>query len=144
MADLRKSGLAFAKAMKQAEGEAKHVEDESEDEAKHSESTVKLTARIAFLERELKKRELVEALDKKLAESKLGRAETDKIRALIGTPKSEAEITKTIATFKEAFEMGRGGSESAKPFASLFVTGTEKAEAPSGKAKVSFSDCVKL
>lgn len=128
----------------EAEGEAES-EVESEGEAKHAESMVKLTARIAFLERELKKRELAEFLDKKLAESKLGRAETDKLRKLIGTPKSEAEILKTIGTFKEAFDMGRGGSESAKPsFASLFVTGTEKAETTNGKAKVSFVDCVKL
>lgn len=132
----------------EAEGEAKQIEaedeSEKEEEVKHSESVVKLTARIAFLERELKKRELADMLDKKLSESKLGRAETDKLRALIGTPKSEAEITKTIETFKEAFTMGKGGSESAKPLASLFVTSTEKTESVAGKAKVSFADCVKL
>jgi hypothetical protein len=132
----------------EAEGEAKQVEaeeeTEKEEETKHSESVVKLTAKIAFLERELKKRELADLLDKKLAESKLGRAETDKLRALIGTPKSEAEITKTIETFKEAFTMGKGGSESPKSFASLFVTSTEKTEAANGKAKVSFADCVKI
>ena len=104
---------------------------------------MKLTARIAFLERKLKGYELAATLDKKLAESKLGRAETDKIRTLIGEPKSEGHILETIKVFKEAFAMA-GGSESAKPsFASLFVTGTEKQE-ETPKAKISFSECVKF
>jgi translation initiation factor IF-2 len=64
------------------------------------ESEIKLTARVAFLERELKKRELSEAMDKHLRESGLGRAETDKIRALIGEAKSEAQILETIKIFK--------------------------------------------
>ena len=141
--------LAKHMAMKQAavteaEGEEKKEEKEVEaEEAKHSESTVKLTARIAFLERKLKGYELSAALDKKLQESKLGRAETDKLRALIGEPKSEAHIAETIKVFKEAFSMA-GGSESIKPsFASLFITGTEKQE-EQPKAKVSFSECVKF
>ena len=128
-------------AKKQAESEAKHAEDESEEseEAKHSESNVvKLTARIALLERELKKRELAEALDSKLQESGLGRAETDKLRKLIGTPKSVSEIEKTIKIFKEAFS-SRG--ESVKK--SIFVMGAEKETArPQAKAKVSFGSCL--
>jgi hypothetical protein len=121
------------------EGEKK---EEEAEEAKHSEAEVRLTAQLALLERELKGYKLAAVLDKKLQESKLGRAETDKIRALIGTPKSEAHILETIKVFKEAFSMA-GGSESSKPsFASLFITGTEKQdEMP--KAKVSFSDCIK-
>ena len=141
--------LAKHMAMKQAEvkkeSEAEEVEAEESEkkEEEVKESTVKLTARIAFLERELKGYKLAAALDKKLAESKLGRAETDKLRALIGEPKSEAHIAETIKVFKEAFSMA-GGSESAKPsFSSLFITGTEKQE-EQPKAKVSFSECVKF
>jgi len=138
--------LAKHMAMKQAEvaeaeGEEKEEEEKVEEAVK--ESAVKLTARIAFLERKLKGYELSIALDKKLQESKLGRAETDKLRALIGEPKSEAHIADTIKVFKEAFSMA-GGSESMKPsFASLFITGAEKQE-ETPKAKVSFSDCVKF
>ncbi len=137
--------LAKHMAMKQAEVVEAEGEEEKEEEEEEEvkESAVKLTARIAFLERELKGYKLAAALDKKLAESKLGRAETDKLRALIGEPKSEAHIAETIKVFKEAFSMA-GGSESIKPsFASLFITGAEKQE-ETQKAKVSFSECVKF
>lgn len=125
------------------EAEAKHAEAEEEKKESEGEETkeserVKLEARIAFLERELKARNLAETLDAKLKESGLGRAETDRIRALIGTPKSEAEIIKTISIFKEAFS-ARGESSKGSGF---FVTATEKAPAPAKKSKVSFGDCV--
>jgi len=136
---------------------AKAAEDEKcEDEAKKEvvpqnpkadpkkyvgakkESEVKLAARVAFLERELKKRELTDVLDRKLKESGLGRAETDKIRSLIGTPKSESQIIDTIRIFKEAF--GVRGSESVSKKGDFFVT-MERAEAPKKKtSKVDFSD----
>jgi len=137
--------LAKHMAAKQEESEVKAAEAEDEKEAeevKHSESVVRLTGNIAMLERKLKGYELAATLDKKLAESKLGRAETDKIRTLIGAPKSETHIVETIKVFKEAFSMA-GGSESAKPsFASLFITGSEKQE-ETPKAKISFSECLK-
>lgn len=101
------------------------------------EADIKLVARIAFLERELKKRELGEVLDQKLKESGLGRAETDKIRECIGAPKSESQIVETIKIFKEAFNV-RGG-ESALKKEGFFVT-TERTEIPAKTSKVSFSD----
>lgn len=102
------------------------------------ENEVKLAARVAFLEKELKKRELTDTLDKKLKESGLGRAETDKIRSLIGAPKSESQIVDTIKIFKEAF--GVRGSESASKKGDFFVS-MERAEAPVKKtSKVDFSD----
>ena len=140
---MKQAEVAESEGEEKEEEEVKESEEVEAEEAKHSESTVKLTARIAFLERKLKGYELSAALDKKLQESKLGRAETDKLRALIGEPKSEAHIAETIKVFKEAFSMA-GGSESVKPsFASLFITGTEKQE-EQPKAKVSFSECVKF
>lgn len=130
------------KAMKLAKHmAAKHAESEEEEEKKESktlpkkEREVKLEARIAFLERELKKRELKEVLDSKLKESGLGRAETDKIRALIGEPKAESEITKTIKIFKEAFNARGESSEKG------FFINPVKVSAPVKKSKVSFSDC---
>jgi len=140
------------KKVKAAEGEK--CEDEKEEEAKHSEvvpmepkadpekgaeakeSEVKLAARIAFLEGELKKHDLAAVLDKKLKESGLARAATDKIRECIGTPKSEAHIIETIKIFKEAFAV-RGGESVAKD-ASFFVT-TERKEVGAVDTKVDFS-----
>lgn len=102
------------------------------------ESEIRLTAKVAMLERELKKRELSEMLDKKLKESGLGRAETDKIRDLIGAPKSESQILDTIKIFKEAFSV-RGGEAPAKK--GDFFVSMERAEAPAKKiGKINFSD----
>ena len=102
------------------------------------ESEIKLAARVAMLERELKKHELTKVLDKKLKESGLGRAETDKIRSLVGEPKSEEQIVETIKIFKEAFSVR--GSESTLKKGNFFVT-TERSEAPAKKTgKVNFSD----
>lgn len=117
------------------------LEEKPEEEVKESKADiVKLTARISFLERELAKREMAEFLDEKLAESKLGRAETDKIRDLIGEPKNKTEIEKTIKVFKEAFGMAGGESKPSKKV-SIFVTETEKQSAGT-KPKVNFSDCI--
>ena len=140
--------LAKHMAGKQAESKEK-CEDEAEEkkeaeaeekkeaeEAKPMEADiVKMTARIAFLERELKSRSLVEALDKKLKDSGLGRAETDKLRDLIGKPRSEAHIDETIKVFKEAFGL-RGES---KKLEGLFVM-TEKATEAPKKSGISFAD----
>lgn len=126
---------------KQAESEEKQAEAEKkEDEAKHSEADlVKLTARIAFLEKELKAKTLDEALDKKLKESGLGRAETDKIRNLVGKPRSEAHIDEVIKVFKEAF----GARSESKRIENLFVV-TEKASGVAEKKSgFSFADCFK-
>jgi hypothetical protein len=128
--------LAKHMAAKRREAEEEKHESDILPQGK-KESEVKMQARIAFLERELKTRELSDLLDKKLKESGLGRAETDKIRKIIGKAKSEAEITKTIKIFKEAFT---SRSESSKG-ASFFVTSTEKAIAHAKKSKVSFGDC---
>ena len=134
---------AQAEAEKAKEAEEKpEADEEKEEEVK--ESSVKLAARIAFLERKLKGYELAATLDRKLAESKLGRAETDKIRALIGEPKSEGQIEHTIKVFKEAFAMSGGSESPAKSFASLFVTGTEKQAGEIQSAKVNFAECVKF
>lgn len=133
--------------MKQEESEGKHPAGPAESEAKHSEDEskakeseiVKLVAKVAMLERELKKRELAEALDTKLRESGLGRAETDKLRSLIGQPKSLTDIENTIKIFKEAFTL-RGGESKA----SIFVASVEKqGTAPKATGKVSFADCLK-
>ena len=74
-------------------------------------------------------------MDKKLKESGLGRSETDKIRELIGSPKTEGEITKTIKIFSEAY-----GSSRSK---SVFVTSMEKNAGTKVEGKFNFGACIK-
>ena len=120
------------------EAEKKESEGESESEGHKESATMKLEARIALLETELKKRDLVTYLDKKLAESKLPRSVTDKIRDK--KLKSEKEVDEAIKIYIEAFkEAGAlpGGESKAKQ--NFFVASMEKqAIAPSKGSKVSF------
>lgn len=130
--------------VKQAESETEKKEDEAkegEDETKKESAIVKLTARIAFLEREIKKVDLAKFLDKKLAESKLGRAETDKLRKLIGEPKSEAEITKTIDLFVEGYKAS--GSESKKVSSPFIESVTKTVSKGTSSKKLDLSDAFK-
>jgi len=124
----------------EAEGEAE-VEEKAEQKESH---VAKLEGRIAFLERALKEKELAETLDRKLAESGLGRKETDVLRKLIGKPKSEAAITEKIETFKEGFGMAqKAGGESA-PKKSPFVFTSEKTgEKAQSTGKVDFAAFLK-
>jgi len=149
--------LAKHMAAKQQEEEKKESEDESEkhesedeaekheseDEAKKEAASMKLEARVAFLENELKKRDLTVFLDKKLAESKLPRSVTDKIRAK--KMRSEKEVTEAIKIYVEAFKeagLSLGGESKSK--SSFFVTSTEKTVSTSAKGpKVSFADMLK-
>ena len=131
------AGLHAAEALKLAKHMAKKQSEsaekcESEDEgevkqveAKESE-VVRLAARVAFLERQLKDKELVELLDKKLQESGLGRRETDVLRKLIGKPKSESAIVEKIETFKEGFGMAGGSRGESVAKKNPFIVSTEK------------------
>lgn len=125
------------------EDESKHESEdeakkEAEDEAKRESATMKLEARIALLETELKKRDLAVHMDKKLAESKLPRSVTDKIRAK--SLKSEKEVDEAIKIYVEAFKeagVGLGGESKAKP--NFFIGSTEKQAIIAHKGpKVSF------
>lgn len=145
MAEKREGAVEEAKEKDEGEEEeeAKHSEvvpmqpKEAEDQAEAKrESEIKLVAKVAMLERQVKTYELAATLDKKLKESGLGRAETDKIRECIGTPKSEAHIVDTIKIFKEAFSVR--GSESVSKDASFFIT-TERAEAGKVEGKIDFA-----
>jgi hypothetical protein len=121
------------------EGEEAVKTDKSGHIHTESERLIKAEAKIALLERELSGRKLGDLLDKKLRESGLGRAETDKIRSLIGTPKSAEQIEHTIKVFTEAFGAARGESK----LSGLFVIGTEKEATPAKReGKFSFADCV--
>ena len=147
--------LAKHMAAKQAEAEKKESEDEakhesedeakkeSEDEAKKEAAAMKLEARIALLEAELKKRDMVVYLDKKLAESKLPRSVTDKIRAK--KLRSEKEVDEAIKIYVEAFkEAGHTLGGESRAVSSIFVTSAEKTPSVSAKgSKISFTDMLK-
>lgn len=140
--------LAKHMAAKQAEAEDEGSADDdsapptSMAKSHEADTVIKLTARVSFLERELNKEKLSKYLDTKLAESKLGRAETDKLRNLIGTPKSTSEIDKTIKIFTEAYNAAPRGESNRS--ANIFLTSVEK-QTPSneGKGKFNFGECVK-
>ena len=127
-------------AKHESEDEAKH---ESEDEAKKEAASMKLEARIAMLETELKKRDMAVYLDKKLSESKLPRNVTDKIRAK--KLRNEKEVDEAVKIYVEAFkEAGLSLGSESKTKSSFFVTLTEKTvSAPSKGTKISFGDMLK-
>lgn len=122
------------------ESEEKEMEAEKKEgeEKKMESALIKAQAKIALLEREVKKSKLTELLDKKLKESGFGRAETSKIRELIGEPKSESHITHTIKVFTEAYAVA--GGESLKSIFS--VSAPEKTQTVKTKAKVDFNGCL--
>jgi hypothetical protein len=121
------------------EADAKEADEEVEEKEVKESDVAKLQGRIAFLERQLKEKELAETLDKKLQESGLGRRETDVLRKLIGKPKSEAAIMEKIDTFKEGFGLGGGRGESAAK-KNPFIVNTEKTgEKSKSASRVDFS-----
>jgi hypothetical protein len=121
------------------ESDDKDADDEKKMETKESE-VVRLAARVAFLERQLKDKELVEFLDKKLQESGLGRKETDVLRKLIGKPKSETAVSEKIETFKEGFGLGRGtGGESVAKKNPFIVSVEKTGEMAKSASRVDFS-----
>ncbi|NDD54408.1 hypothetical protein EBZ39_11130 [bacterium] len=123
--------------------ESENEKMESEDEAKKESSAMKLEARIAMLESELKKRDLVVYLDKKLAESKLPRSVTDKIREK--KLRSEKEVDEAIKIYVEAFkEAGYAFGGESRTKSNIFVTSTEKTPSISSKgSKISFTEMLK-
>ena len=133
---------------KESEDEAKHESEdeakhESEDEAKKEAAAMKLEARIAMLETELKKRDMAVYLDKKLAESKLPRSITDKIRAK--KLRNEKEVDEAVKIYVDAFkEAGLSLGSESQSKQSFFVTSTEKTmSVPSKDKKISFTDMLK-
>lgn len=78
-------------------------------ETKESAETLKLRGENAKLKESIRARDLVDFMDKKLAESGLSRENTKKIRESIGTPKSEKDIERAIDGFMSGYN-ARGES----------------------------------
>lgn len=110
-------------------------EGEEEDKSKKEAEVSKLAGRVAFLERELKNRDLTSYMDKKLKETGLYREDTTKIRTLIGTPKNKEQVDSTIKLFMEAYQSGK-----ARAVGTGLVFGVEKTG--SVETSLDFSDCI--
>lgn len=133
--------MAKAHEAKQAESESEENESESESESEaHKESaTVKLTARIAFLESKIKKQEAAAHLEILCKESGLPMIATKKFKDMpeVSGAKSPEELDKLMKIFKEAF--GAGGSKSDS---SGVYTVEKQNVGEGGKAVLSFEDCL--
>jgi hypothetical protein len=120
--------MADKKEQEKKEADLAAAKKESE------ENLVKIQGRVAFLEGELKKTVIEKHIDKKLRESKLPRSATDKLRQVLGEPKTEAEVDEKLKIFQEAYSVR--GSESANIF-------THESEKNGGtQEKPGFGDCV--
>ncbi len=104
-------------------------------EAKKRESAVtKLVARVSFLEREIKTRDLIGYMDRKLKETGLYRDETNQIRKIVGTPKSKEHVDSTVRMFVEAYRAGKASVADGG-----LVMSVEKSHP--GETGLDFSDC---
>lgn len=152
--------MKLAKHLQAKQAEAEAHEDESESEAKESDESkdakdddskkesdsalVKLQGEVTKLREALRKREMKELLDKKLADLKESRRVTDEIRKLVGEPRSEAHVNGTISTFMAGFKSVREASETASGDGIDFAIFTEKnTPVVESKDSVSFDDCVR-
>ena len=145
-----KMAAAFHKlGKKKKEAEAKAHEEKAHKEGevpgdeklpieakKESAKIVELQGRLAFLESKLKAVDMEKYIDKKLAETKLPRAATDKLRESLKDVKTEKQFDQMLAIFLNGYN--------AKPETeTLFGFMTEKNTATATDAELSFADCLK-
>lgn len=116
------------------EEKAKEAEEVKES-AKPAEDSeiVRLRGENAALKETIRKRELSDTIDAKLAETKLPRSVTKTIRESLTACRSDAEVDQKLKLFLEGF---KAGSESGQGW----IEGAEKTE--NVKAGVSFADCI--
>lgn len=117
----------------------KYVEGEEGEEGKKEKKKesefLKLKGEVARLRESLRKRELAEYLEKKLAASGLPRAVTKTFKESVGSVKSTTEVDHALELFLEGYKATRGASVS-------FVTSVEK-QIETGNGKLSLADCIK-
>jgi hypothetical protein len=119
-------------------GSSKDMQKNKESAKGGDMSTIKLTARVAFLESELAKGAFEKHKEKSLRESKLPRAATKKFLECVKTAKTTKEFDQQLATFKEAFSL-RGEADETEGF----VMGVERSSGiESSESGMDFSDCV--
>jgi len=112
----------------------KESKESNETNLKETETSIKLTARVAMLESELKKERLEKYIDRKLAESGLPRAATKKFSEMCkGEFASEKDFDLKFKIFTEAY----------KETASVdYVTSTDKGHGGETSGSFSLADCV--
>ena len=135
-----------AKKHESEEGEEakKHSEkkkESEEDEKKKESELARLAGRVAFLEGEIKTRDLEKTIEARLASSKLPRSATKAFKESVGKVKSADEFEKLFSLFEKAYHAGGEGSHGVLDL-SIEKT-TRLTESTEGKATVGFGDCVK-
>lgn len=113
--------------------------DQVQESSKGKPGMTELVGKVAKLEAELATMRLKESADKALRESGLPMKATKKFReSILPTIKSEADLTKEVSKFKEAYALGGEATEPG------FMLGAEKSNDVGGgeSGSLDFSDCV--
>jgi hypothetical protein len=127
-----------AKAEEKPEDKVEENEKLPIEQPKESKKLVELQGKVAFLESKLKAVDLEKYIDKKLAETKLPRSATDKLRESLKDVKTEKQFDQMLGWFMEGYK--------AKPVddAGLFGFMVEKnTTVADGAGELSFADCLK-
>lgn len=121
--------------------EEEKTEESKEGDVKESAAVTKLQGENAALKERLAKIELSAAIDEMLRESKLPMSVTKKFRESIASVKTKAEAESRFKTFREGYELARGGEADS----SVFLMTEKQAAQETGEATTgdfSFADCV--
>lgn len=129
------------------EGECGHKEGQtpppspkSSEGKKESMKIAALSGEVAKLRESVKKYELKDYLDKKMAESGKSNLVTKKFRETLGVPKSKDQIDSTWKVFVSAFE---AGAEEVGSDDGLFVEKQSYRESSGSSKSAGFSDCLR-
>lgn len=106
---------------------------EGEEKKESAASMLKLRGELAALKESLRKKDLAEYVEAKLASSGLARVHTKTIRESLTACRSKTEVDNQIALFLEGYKAGGEAGSS-------WIVGHEKTEAV--QSGVSFADCV--
>lgn len=113
-----------------------------EAEAKESAKMAKLIGENTALKERLAKIDFESSIDTMLRESKLPMEVTKKFRETIATVKTKADAEARFKSFREAYDLGRGG-EATKESSLFLATEKTPTQTSEGEAKgFNFSDCV--
>jgi hypothetical protein len=137
-------------AMESEEAEAKKESEKKESEEKKMEAKdakameakiIKLTAENTKLREALGKVELAQHIDSALKESGLPMAATKKFKEATKV-KNKADFDEKLKIFKEAFGMNNSTGQGVIGFADAILNSEKVDMKESGKAELSFTDCI--
>lgn len=126
------------------EGQAPPPNPSSTDgKKKESMTVIELSGEIAKLRESLKKFELRDYLDSKLAESGKSNMVTKKFREALGAPKSKEQIDQSFSIFMKAYEAGTEEVSVVSSDAFFFEKNTAREAAPTQKSLSDMADCLR-